>query len=545
MGRNRLIAISIMIILSFPVFGKVNRYVVFFENKEGTSYSIDKPEEFLSAQALKRRSNQNIEISANDLPVSQQYLDYLINLEGVDVYFSTKWMNGVLVEMDETNVDELKALEFVSGVTYVAPDSKLKLSDKNGRISNADSTVDKQVENNETEAQNDFIGVNAMHNEGYLGEGKLIAVFDSGFDYVDQSSYFTHVFEENKIIGSRDFIRGSSNIFQYDTHGSKVLSCISAFNEGEFSGTAPQADLVLCVTEDIGSEYAIEEYNWLFAAEYADSIGVDIINSSVGYSYFEDERMDYTYEQMDGKTTVITRAASVAASKGMLVVSSNGNEGNNSWQYLNAPSDADSILSVGAATYGYERSSFSSFGPTSDGRIKPDVSALGTWVKIVYKDEISFANGTSFSAPLVAGLAAGFWQAYPELTNQEVIQYLKMTSSQSSAPDTILGYGIPDFVKAFNKVKVNEGDIVEKFVVFPNPVTNKRVIYFYVDTLEEGNSSNLKFYDLKGSFIQSEKMNVTSLVDPVEVDVSFLRPGSYILTFENGKELIKSKLVVL
>ena len=545
MVKNSFIVLLLTILLAFPALGNVNRYVVFFKDKKDNSYTIEKPEEFLSVRALQRRNNQNIGITFSDLPVSQVYLDELHELDSVDVYFTTKWMNGVLVEMDEGKVEEIHDLSFVSDIVYVAPGTKLLLSAGNGRKAKIKKKSESQSEGYESKSQNEFIGVDAMHEEGYHGEGMLIAVFDSGFDYVDQSSYFTHIFNDNKLTATKDFVRGSLDVFQYDTHGSKVLSCIGAYKEGEYSGTAPESNLILCVTEDIGSEYTIEEYNWLFAAEYADSIGVDIINSSVGYSYFEDDRMSYTYEDFDGKTTVITRAASKAASKGILVVSSNGNEGNNSWQYLNAPADADSILSIGAVTYDLERSSFSSFGPTSDDRIKPDISALGSWVRIVYKDEVIYANGTSFSAPMVAGLAAGFWQAYPDLTNIEVIEYLKITASQSNAPDTLIGYGIPNFIKAFNKVKINEGDVIDRFVVFPNPITNRRVIYFYVDSTTEENLTNMSFYDLKGSFIRSEEMKITDPLGPIEVDVSFLRPGSYILTYFSGSELKKSKLVVL
>ena len=545
MGKSKFLTTLLIVALAFPALGNVNRYIIIFKDKMGSSYSIDKPEEFLSSRAIERRNKQNIDISESDLPISDVYLDALKNIDEIDVYFTTKWMNGVLVEMDEAWEEELKLLPFVDIIAFVAPGSKLIPSPGNGRIAKVKELTSDSYAGYETHAQNELIGVDAMHEAGYRGEGMLIAVFDSGFDFVDESSYFSHIFNDNKIVGTKDFVRGSSNVFQYDSHGSKVLSCISAYNEGEYSGTAPESNLVLCVTEDVGSEYRIEEYNWLFAAEYADSIGVNVINSSVGYSYFDDDRMDYTYEDFDGKTTIITRAATIAASKGMLVVNSNGNEGNSTWKYLNAPADADSILSIGSVTYDLQRSSFSSFGPTSDDRIKPDISALGTWVRIVYKDEITYANGTSFSAPMVAGLAAGFWQAYPELTNIEVIQYLKMTASQSDAPDTLIGYGLPNFVRAFNKVKINEGDIVDKFVIFPNPVTNRRIIYFYIDSLMEESMSELSFYDLKGAFIQSLEVKVKSEFDPIEVDVSFLKPGSYILNYVCGQEIKKSKLVVL
>lgn len=543
MVKIRYIILFIMLFFTFTSWAEVNRYLVFFTDKDGNTYDIQQPEEFLSDRALQRRSKQNISISINDLPVSDSYLNELSNL--VNVYFSTKWMNGVLVEMDESEIEEIGSLNFVDSVLYVAKGSKLSDSDSNGRKSGKFKSNASDYDGVESSGQNEFIGVDDMHNLGFHGEEMLIAIFDSGFDHVDQSSFYSHVFDEKLISGSRDFIRGSDNVFQYDVHGSKVLSCISALKEGVYSGTAPESNIVLCVTEDIQSEYMIEEFNWLFAAEYADSIGVDVINSSVGYSYFDDDRMNYTYEDLDGNTTVITRAADWAASKGMLVVCSNGNEGNNSWEYMNAPADADSVLSIGAATYDLERSNFSSFGPTSDGRIKPDVAALGSWVKVALKEEISYANGTSFSSPMVAGLAAGLWQAYPQLSNIEVIEYIKMTASQSDSPDTLLGFGIANFIKAFNKVKLNESDVVEKFIVFPNPVTNKRIIYFYTDSLVDEQKANLSFHDLKGSYIQTEDLGIPKSNDLIEVDVSFLKPGSYILTYVNGSVAKKSKLVVL
>lgn len=545
MGKNKFLVVILMILLTFPALGKVNRYVVFFTDKVGNPYSIDRPEEFLSSRALQRRSNQNIDISTNDLPVSDAYLEALNNMDEIDVYFPTKWMNAVLVEMDESRFEELVAMPFINKVVYVAPGRKLLSSSRGGRIAKVKKAAARVYEGVDSDEQNRFIGVDVMHEAGFRGEGMLIAVFDSGFDFIDESSYFTHLFDDNKMVGTKDFIRGSSNVYQYDTHGSKVLSCISGYSEGQFSGTAPESDMVLCVTEDVSSEYTIEEYNWLFAAEYADSLGVDIISTSVGYSYFDDASMNYTYEDLDGNTTVISKAAGTAASKGMLVVSSIGNEGNNNWKYLNAPSDVDSVLAVGAVTSDSERSSFSSFGPSYDGRIKPDVSALGSWVRVVYKDEVTYANGTSFSAPLVAGLAAGFWQAYPELTNMEVMQYLKMTASIAHAPDTAIGYGVPNFLRAFNRVKSNESDVTNKFVVFPNPVTNKRIIYFYIDSLIEKGTANITFVDLKGSYIQAMDVEVKNPYDAIEVDVSFLKPGTYILTYVQGKETRKSKLVVL
>ncbi len=547
MGKNRFYILLIAWTLAVPSFGQTNRYMVFFKDKNGSGYSIDRPEEFLSERSLLRRERQHILITTRDIPVSDTYVTTLDLMDSVTVYFTTKWMNGVLVETDQSKIAVITALPFVRNVEYVAPGSKLggsrvirKLKIEADFMANGNNNSKE-----ESDPQNALIGVDSMHKAGFLGQGMLIAIFDSGFEKVDQSSFYSHLYSNNKITATRDFIRATGNVYRYDNHGSRVLSCISAIKEGVFSGTAPQADVVLCVTEDVSTEYRVEEYNWLFAAEFADSIGVDVINSSVGYSYFDDETMDYTYDDLNGQTTVITKAAKMAAATGMLVVVSQGNEGNNFWKYMNAPADADSILAVGAVTYDLTRSSFSSYGPTSDGRIKPDVSALGTQVRVAYGEDIFFSNGTSFSSPMVAGLAAGFWQAWPDLTNIEVIEYLKMTASQADAPDTLIGYGVPDFVRAYNKAKINEGDLKGEFIVFPNPVTQKRVIYLYSDSLDSPGMIELAFYDLKGSTLSTTAVTVNGEKVPVEVDVSFLRPGIYIVNIINGEKRLKSKLVIL
>jgi len=537
--RNFIIVLSGMFLLSASSFGAVNRYMVFFNDKENSTFSTDRPEEFLSERALTRRNNQNISIASNDLPVTLSYLEQLSALPEVNVFFTTKWLNGVLVETDSGNLDEIKLLPFVEKVEYVAPGQALTGSG-NRRYKKNEYMMMSATKEAESQSQNAFIGVDIMHSSGYKGEGMLIAVFDSGFDEIDNSSFFAHLFTDDKILGTRDFIRNSDQVFQYDQHGSKVLSCISAYREGIYSGTAPEADVVLCVTEDVRSEYRIEEYNWLFAAEYADSLGVDVINSSVGYFEFDDERMDYSYDEMDGNTAVITLAADLAAT-----VVSIGNEGNNSWKYLNPPADADSILAIGSVTYDKIKSGFSSYGPSADKRIKPDLSALGTNVKVVFREQIGSANGTSFSSPLTAGLATGFWQAFPQLTNLEVIQYLKMSASQAYRPDTLQGYGIPNFTLAYNKAKLNEGGIEDKLVVFPNPVTHKKTIYLHAYTQAQPGDAFVRFIDLKSAEVSVKNLPELNNTDFVEIDVSFLNAGTYLVTYQKGSEVQKFKLIVM
>ncbi len=551
MIKKTAIALVIFLGLLPAANAAVGRYMVFFTDKTNTTYSVDQPQDFLTQRAIDRRQRQSIGIDPTDLPVSESYVNTLQEA-GPKVYFRSRWLNAVLAEFDEAEESAVKALSFVKGIQRVAPGARLS-GHSGGRRSGRNEKITHHfqpataMDALATDEQNSMLDLRQMHQQGFTGDGVLIGVFDSGFATVDTSPYFTHLFTGEQVVATRDFIRNSNNIFQYDTHGTKVLSCIAAYDQTQYIGAAYGADFVLCVTEDIMGEYRVEEYNWLFAAEYADSLGVDVINSSVGYSYFDDPAMDYDYEDMDGETAIITQAALLAARKGMLVVSSNGNEGNSAWTYLNAPADADSILSVGAVNLDGMRANFSSFGPASDGRLKPDVSALGIWTKVVQNDAVVVSNGTSFSSPLIAGLAAGFWQAFPDLSSQEVIQYLKMSASQSTSPDTLTGFGVPSFVRAYSKVKINEGKIDNKFIVFPNPidtVSGYRYIYIYNDIFSSGAEATFAIYDLKGLLVRELTLLLPEDPNPIELDISGLQPGSYILNCAVGSALQKSKLIV-
>ncbi len=536
----------VTLLLAFDATAEVHRYMVFFTNKDNSTYSIENPENFLSNKALQRRSTQNIAVDFSDLPVTTQYLDALKDL-GAETFFTSRWMNAALIEADEDLLESINSLNFVKEVVLAAPGSQLSEGSSNGRSSKRRGTKELNFEVHErayTHAQNRMLGLDKMHEEGFTGKDMLIGVFDSGFRDVDTSPYFNHLRENNRIIGERDFIRNSPSVYQYDYHGSRVLSCIGALEPGEYEGAAYDANFIFCVTEDVRSEYRIEEYNWLIAAEYADSLGVDVINSSVGYSDFDDAAMNYTYADMDGKTAVITMAATMAARKGIIVVASNGNEGNKAWKYLNAPADADSIISVGSVDVGQERSSFSSFGPTSDGRIKPDLAALGSGTSVVSGSNIGMSNGTSFSTPLITGLVAGFWQSLPDLSNVEIMHYLKQSANQSDAPDTLLGYGIPNFTAAFAIANQLENKIEEKFIVYPNPVDNSRKIYINSSDFILPGTVTINFFDLKGNRIKTISFDDYTKADTLEVDVTNLLPGHYIFTCATGNNLRKAKLII-
>ncbi|MEM8895580.1 MAG: S8 family serine peptidase, partial [Bacteroidota bacterium] len=425
-----------------------NRYIIFFSDKEGTPYSIEKPEEFLSEKAIERRIKQGLAINETDLPVSPEYIAG-VNALGVRVWYTSSWFNLGLVQVSPSLEERLLEEPYIDSVALVAAGERLTNNMSNFTWP---TTFEEPTSNRTTENQNQLLGIEAMHAAGFQGQDMLIAVFDGGFQGTNISSTFRHIFENEQLIDYHDYVSHGKDIFTYDDHGTSVLSTTGAFLEDQYVGTAYLADYALFVTEEASAENRIEEYNWLFAAERADSLGVDIINTSVGYSTgFSDESMNYEYADLDGSTTVITRAANMASDKGILVVCSAGNEGNDPWQFVTAPADGENVLAVGSISSNENLSSFSSLGPTPDGRIKPDVVAMGSQVTIVVSSgNISAGGGTSYSSPQIAGLAAALWQAKPNSTNLEIIADIKASGDRASLPDNEYGFGLPNFERALN-----------------------------------------------------------------------------------------------
>lgn len=466
MGVCKALLVSIFVLaLSFNAFSQVNRYMVFFNDKADSPYSIEEPTAFLTHRALDRRTQQGIEISEEDLPVNSAYIEGIESLD-VEAYFSTRWLNGLLIQTDAAMLSSIETLEYVSHVEFVAPEQRLTLEQEQdpGLIS-SQSFVPVAL-NNLT--QRTMLGGNVMNEAGFTGTDIQIAVMDGGFRNVNSSSYFEYLFTSGQYLGGLDFVTNGHNPFQYSTHGTGALSTIVGDAGQDFRGIAYESPVLLLVTEDVSSEYRIEEYNWLFGAEYADSLGIDIISTSLGYSDFDDPSMDYTSDDLDGATAVITRAAELAYSKGMLVVTSAGNSGDKAWRLVSTPGDGVNVLTVGAVDASRERAEFSSVGPTADGRIKPDVVAMGSSTAL-FRSDFTTSSGTSFSAPLVTGLAAGLWQSNPDWTNEQLLQAIKRRGNRFDTPDNLVGYGIPHF--ELNRVlNVPEGGL--EWSMYPNPVTS-------------------------------------------------------------------------
>lgn len=531
MVRNNLVFLLIWLNMSVQAsMAQTNRYMVFFTDKSGSNHSIDNPETFLSPRAMERRKTQNIPVTEEDLPVSLLYIDTLENIDGISVYHKTKWLNGVLVESPESQIHLAEDLIFVSKVEYVAPGQRLTRRNP-GIAAGMDDKSLARMSEIANALQNNMLGIEEMHDAGYTGKGKMIGIFDAGFTGTNVSSFFNRLFGNDQVVATWNFVENVEDVFRYDDHGTSVLSTISGYVQEEYVGIAPDSEVILCITEDVPTEFIIEEYNWLFAAEFADSAGVDIINTSLGYNTFDDPSMDHTYEEMDGNTTIITRATDIAASKGILCVVSVGNEGNKAWGKMVAPADADSVLAVGAVNENMEYVSFSSTGPTPDQRIKPEVSALGQGTVIIGWDgQITYGSGTSYASPLIAGLAAGVWQAYPDLSNIELMELIKKGSSQFYTPDTLLGYGIPNFKTIQSEITALDDDLSDKgFKIYPNPVMNRMLLLEMTNDVAIQTDVNIEIYDLNGANVFHQKIKRLKVGDRHEMNLKQLSPGVYLL----------------
>jgi subtilisin family serine protease len=424
---------------------------VYLKDKGKTSFRISSPEAFLSPESVERRMLREVFVDDTDFPVSQTYIDELV-ATGVSPVVQSKWMKTVVVESrDSTVAERLKAIPFVDSLKCVwngtGRQDVYPCSEEDTSVF---TSTDERLENSYGYAENQLGMLNGLrlHAAGYRGKGLRIAVIDAGFMNADRIEAFSSM----NLLGAYNVTFPGRSVFCEDNHGTKVLSCIAANLPGVMIGSAPDASFLLIKSEDTRGEYPLEEDLWAAAVEYADSIGMDIISSSLGYFRFDSIADYYTRNDLNGQTAFISRVADMAAKKGMLVVSSAGNAGNNDWEKITFPADAPDVLTVGSITSDKEKSSFSSVGMTADYRIKPDVVALGTRVSVIGSaGQVEYTNGTSFSAPTVAGLTACLWQAFPLLKNTELIKLIKESSDQYQQPDAQTGYGVPDMFNAYNK----------------------------------------------------------------------------------------------
>lgn len=510
--------------------------MVFFKDKANSSFSISNPEAFLSERSLARRAKNSVQVSEEDLPVNQSYIDQVASL-GVETYFSTKWMNGVLVQMEQSLVADVTALAIVDRVEYVAPGDILT------PIPFARAKFDESPIPPEriSLAQYEMLEIDQMHQSGFFGEGVLIGIFDDGFQNYNSLSAFENARVAGRIPYTFDFTRNRVDVDNDFNHGLRVLSIIGADNS-DILGGAPESDYFLAVTEAPG-EYRVEEYNWLFAAEKADSAGVDVINTSLGYNdLFDDDSMDYTVGDMDGQTAVITQASNLAAARGIVLITSAGNSGNSSWRIITAPADSEQVIAVGAVAEDGTLAAFSSIGPSADDRIKPDVVAMGVGTKLLTSSGgVSFQNGTSFSSPLITSLAAGLIEAFPALSASEIRDMIRASGDMSDNPENLFGYGTPGFLRAARIADETLIPIEEGILAYPNPAESYVTIAFEEDYIGESIATEL--LNSKGAVVQRYDFVPQLFQNKFRVDLSNLKSGLLILKVVTSSGVVTKKII--
>ncbi|GAA4386372.1 S8 family serine peptidase [Hymenobacter koreensis] len=517
--------------------GTVRRHLIYFRDKAGTPFTIAQPQAFLSARAVQRRQRQNIPVQPRDLPVSPTYVAQVKATSGVQLWYTSRWFNAAVVACDSVALGRLQALPFVRSAQTLNRTTRSSTrslpaepTSTEAAASVADLLTTRDKNYGQAFWQADMIGAVALHNAGFRGEGMHIAVLDAGFPGVNQSAPFASMRNENRLLSTFDFVGRDRGVYERNSHGTNTLSCMAGNLATTYIGTAPKASYHLLLTEDVSSEHPIEEANWLIAAEYADSAGVDIISSSLGYTTFDFPSRSHTYADMNGRTSVASRAATMAARAGILVVNSAGNDGGSAWRYIGAPADADSVLTVGAVDSLGVIAGFSSVGPTADGRIKPNLAAQGYLAAFVTTGGgVARGNGTSFACPVLAGTAAAFWQANPTLTAQQVMHWLQRSASLADNPNNFLGYGIPNAERA-NTLAKNGGTIPDgELSIFPNPAG--RDLFLNLPAELRNQALRVVIYDVRGALV-AEKIMSPSAAAQVPLQPEPLRSGMYLCTVE-------------
>jgi len=419
------------------------KYRISLKDKAATDYSLQKPEMYLSKKSIERRKRQGLEIDSTDLPVCKKYVD-AIRKKGVHVLVTGKWDNFVTVSCNDSMlIAEIAGLPFVRSTERVWRGVAKRASERDSLINKplrTDSLYGPAI------TQIKMSHADRLHEAGFKGQGMTIAVIDAGFHNVDKIEAMKNI----NILGTRDFVNPEADIYAESSHGMSVLSCMAMNQPNVMIGTAPEASYWLLRSEDEYSENLVEQDYWAAAIEFADSVGVDLVNTSLGYYSFDDPTKNYRYRDLNGHYALMSREAAKVADKGIVVVCSAGNSGSGSWKKITPPGDAENVITVGAVNKYGVLAPFSSVGNTADGRVKPDVVAVGLGSDVMGTDgNLRHANGTSFSSPIMCGMVACLWQACPELTAKEIIELVRRSGDRAVFPDNIYGYGIPDLWKAY------------------------------------------------------------------------------------------------
>ncbi len=549
--------IALFFLISLTADAQYSRHIIQFTNKGGTPYTLGNPSAYLSSKAIARRTRYNIQTDSTDLPAPARFFDSLRAAGSVIVFSYSKWLNqALIVTTDAAALNKISQLSFVRSAAPIADQATIVATNEDKFKAEFNSIINQPATPNNI--QSDVLNYGPaygqihihegefLHNAGFMGQGITIAMLDAGYFNYKTLTAFDSLRKNNLILGEYDFVKNETSVNEDHPHGMYCLSILAANKPGILVGTAPKASYYLFRTEEVATEFPVEEHNWVVAAEKADSLGVDIISSSLGYTRFDNASFNHTYADMNGRTTMITNGADLAMKKGMIVCNSAGNDGTSSWKYIAAPADGDSVFAIGAVNASGVPASFSSYGPSADGRVKPNVASVGWGTYFIQtNDQVAQGNGTSFSNPNLAGLIACLWQAFPEFTNMQILDAVQRSSSQYSNPDDRVGYGIPNMHAAFDllvarkKEKLLENDWIK---TFPNPFTSGITVF-----IKANNTGTLtvQLTDMAGRILRTSQRAVQQgqFYTITENNLGGLPRGAYNLRVIDGKEKRTVRLV--
>ena len=552
----KIIYTFLFIALHTTLSAQYTRHIISFTDKKGTAHQLDNPSTYLSAKSIARRLKYKIPFDSTDLPVSKVYLDSILNSGKISLINTSRWLNQILIQTtDNQALAKINTFSFVKkrqAVGYRAnnvqnPDFIEEISE-NASLSISSNTPSNILNYGNSGKQINLHSGDFLHYKGFKGKSISIAVLDGGFFNYQTLKAFDTLRLTGKIKSTWDFIENNEQVNEDDPHGMYCLSILAGNLPGLHIGSAPESDYYLFRTEDVKTEFPVEEQYWAAAAERADSLGVDMISSSLGYTTFDDPSMNYSYADMNGKNSMVTKAAEFAFKKGMIVMNSAGNSGTNSWKFIGAPADGENVMAVGAVNATGQVAPFSSFGPSFDQRTKPDIASVGWGTSLINSNgSPATGNGTSFSNPNIAGLIACLWQAFPEMPNTTIVSAVKKSSTQFLNPDTRTGFGIPDMKKAFSLLEIerinkNNPGLFNKsrLKVFPNPFSDMvKLIYKATDSGE----LDLFLMDVNGKVLRRETKQVLKneiyLFDWNNLD--HLPGGTYLIRYadQSGKNTIR------
>ena len=547
-----------------------SRWLIQFADKNGTPFTISNPAAYLSVQAIQRRARQGISIDSTDLPIVPSYLNSVSAVPNVNVLNSSKWLNQVAIVITDTSaLSQIQLLPFVKSIQPIALKSRHGHQDTSStRINQSNRRLHRDTVTAETQSNtiqnirqalgnfysygNSYAQIHIhqgewLHNLGFHGEGITIALLDAGFFGYLTNPAFSDLINSHRVLGTYDYVNLKQSVNEENEHGAFCLSIIASNVPGTMIGTAPAAKFWLFKTEDVNSEYPVEEQNWIAAAEFADSAGTDIISTSLGYDYFDDASFDINYPQRDGHTSMISRAANLAVAKGMIVTVSAGNSGDatDESKFVDCPADADSTLTVGATGTNGAIVSFSSWGPNASGQIKPDVVSVGAGTAIIQSDgSPTFGSGTSFSNPNMAGLVACLWQAFPEFNSHDIRDAVVRSSDRYTKPNNQSGYGIPNFRKAYQMLEDKREFLIytsnpsnPSIGIYPVPFTSDFTVVFKpTETVTGTVTVNLQLLDAIGRILESKSVQtISNSFGSARFEKSYFLPkGVYFIHYDDG-----------